>query len=99
MDGATIFAETGPLSLGAGDQVMIASKLIPDEQTQGDTIAKFKTRFHPNDTEREYGPFTMSNPTSVRFTGRQVRMRVEGDRLASWRVGTMRLDVTARGRR
>ena len=99
MDGATIFAETGPLSLGAGDQVMIASKLIPDEQTQGDTIAKFKTRFHPNDTEREYGPFTMSNPTSVRFTGRQVRMRVEGDRLASWRVGTMRLDVTPRGRR
>jgi len=99
VDGATIFAETGPLSLGAGDQVMIASKLIPDEQTQGDTIAKFKTRFHPNDTEREYGPFTMSNPTSVRFTGRQVRMRVEGDRLASWRVGTMRLDVTPRGRR
>jgi len=97
--GATIFAETGPLSLGAGDQVMIASKLIPDEKTQGDTIAKFKTRFHPNDVEREYGPFTMSNPTSVRFTGRQVRMRVEGDRLAAWRVGTMRLDVAPRGRR
>lgn len=98
-DGDTIFAETGPLSLGNGDQVMIASKLIPDEQTQGDTIAKFKTRFHPNDVEREYGPYSMANPTSVRFTGRQVRMRIEGDRLASWRVGTMRLDVLPRGRR
>jgi hypothetical protein len=99
VDGATVFAETGPLSLGAGDQVMIASKLIPDEQTQGDTIARFKTRFHPNDVEREYGSYTMSTPTSVRFTGRQVRMRIEGDRLAKWRVGTMRLDVTPRGTR
>tara|TARA_R110000868_G_scaffold266297_6_gene525359 strand:- start:199 stop:1269 length:1071 start_codon:yes stop_codon:yes gene_type:complete len=97
--GAAIFAESGPISLGAGDQVMAATSMIPDEATQGDVTATFKTRFHPNDTERSYGPYSMANPTDVRFTGRQIRMRVDGARLANWRVGTMRLDVTPGGRR
>jgi hypothetical protein len=98
-DGALVFAESGPISLGAGDQVMKATSLIPDEGTQGDVTATFKTRFHPNDVERSYGPYTMSNPTSVRFTGRQVRMRVEAAQLADWRVGVMRLDAVPGGRR
>jgi hypothetical protein len=98
-EGASIFAESGPISIGVGDQVMTATSLIPDETTQGDVTATFKTRFHPNDVERSYGPYSMANPTDVRFTGRQVRMRVDGARLANWRVGTMRLDVTPGGRR
>ena len=98
-EGATIFAESGPISLGAGDQVMSATMLIPDEGTQGDVTATFKTRFHPNDTERSYGPYTMATPTDVRFTGRQVRMRVEGERLANWRVGVMRIEAKAGGLR
>lgn len=98
-DGATVFAESGPISLGAGDNVMAATMLIPDEKTQGDVSATFKTRFHPNDTIRSYGPYSMANPTSVRFTGRQVQMRVEGERLADWRVGIMRLDAKPGGLR
>ena len=98
-DGAAIFAESGPISIGSGDQVMAVREVIPDEKTLGDVTATFKTRFHPTDTERTYGPYNMSNPTSVRFTGRQVRMRIEGERLSSWRVGIMRLDAEARGRR
>lgn len=98
-DSADVFAESGPISLGAGDNVMSATMLIPDEKTQGDVSATFRTRFHPNDTQRTYGPYSMSNPTSVRFTGRQIRMRVDGARLADWRVGIMRLDATAGGLR
>ena len=98
-EGADVFAESGPISLGAGDNVMSATMLIPDELTQGDVEATFKTRFHPNDDERSYGPYAMANPTSVRFTGRQVRMRVEGAKLADWRVGVMRLDATAGSKR
>jgi hypothetical protein len=41
----------------------------------------------------------MANPTSVRFTGRQLRMRIEGVNLADWRVGTMRVEVSGRGKR
>jgi hypothetical protein len=98
-EGASVFAETGPISLGAGDQVMKVTQLIPDEANQGDVTATFKTRFHPNDTERSYGPYTMANPTDVRFTGRQVRMRIDGSVLTEWKVGTMRINAVGGGRR
>lgn len=98
-DGASVFAESGPISLGNGDQVMKVTQLIPDEGTQGDVTATFKTRFYPNDVERSYGPYTMANPTDVRFTGRQIRMRIDGARLADWRAGTMRVHTVAGGRR
>lgn len=99
VDGADIFAESGPIGIGNGDQVLSATKLIPDELTQGDVTATFKTKFNPNDVERSYGPYAMANPTSVRFTGRQIKMRVDGARLADWRVGIMRLDAIAGGLR
>lgn len=98
-DGATIYAESGPISIGNGDQIMSVKQLIPDELSLGDVSATFKTRFHPTDTERNYGPYSMANPTSVRFAGRQVRMRIEGAQLARWRAGTMRIEATARGGR
>jgi len=96
---STPYAETGPISIGAGDNLMNVVELIPDEKTQGDVSATFKTRFYPNGAESEYGPFSMSNPTSVRFQGRQVRMRVEGSVATDWRVGIMRLDARQGGRR
>ena len=96
---ATPFAETGPISIGVGDQVMSVTELIPDEKTLGDVNATFKTRFYPTDTESSHGPFNMANPTSVRFTGRQVRMRVSGNSASDWRVGVMRLDAISGGRR
>ena len=71
------YVESNPISLGNGDQVMRVTDLIPDENTQGNVRLFFKTRFHPNDEERTYGAFDPSNPTSVRFTGRQMRMRIE----------------------
>ena len=98
-DGDMPHAESGPISLGNGDRVMVARELIPDEATQGDVTATFRTRFYPNDTERDYGPYTMGAPTSVRFTGRQVRMRIDGAATADWRWGVPRLDVKEGGGR
>lgn len=98
-DNETTFAETGPISIGVGDQIAKVTKLVTDEITQGDVNVTFKTRFHPNATETTHGPFTPANPTSVRFSGRQLRMRVEGQRPTAWKVGNMRIDATAGGRR
>jgi len=95
----TPFAESGPFRFGSGDQVMSVTEMLPDEKSQGDVSATFKTRFYPNGTERSYGPYSMSNPTSLRFTGRQVRMRIEGARMSDWRVGINRVDVVNGGRR
>ena len=98
-DNSTVFAETGPIMLGNGDQVMKVNNLIPDEKTQGDVQLTFKTRFNPNDVERSYGPYDPTNPTSLRFSGRQVRMRVDQDQAVDWRVGIMRLETIPGGRR
>jgi len=92
-DSATVFCESGPMQIGSGDRLVVARSLIPDEKTQGDVTATFKTRNYPNGSEVSYGPFTMTNPTSVRFQGREVSMRITGDVATDWRAGTMRLDV------
>lgn len=96
-DGLPVFAETGPISIGAGDNVVSINKLYPDELTQGDVTATFKTRFYPNGGESTHGPYTMTAPTSVRFTGRQFRLRVDGSVLTDWRWGIARVDAMQRG--
>jgi hypothetical protein len=98
-DGATLFAESGPIQIGNGDNVMSIREVIPDEQTLGEAVVSFKTRLYPTGTESTFGPFTAANPTSVRFSGRQVNMKVTGAVLADWRIGVMRLDAVAGGKR
>ena len=78
---------------------MKVTSLIPDEGTQGDVTVTFKTRFYPNGAETSFGPYSTANPTSVRFTGRQVRIRIDAARSADWRAGIMRIEAKAGGKR
>lgn len=98
-DSESLFCESGPVQIGAGDNLMAVKELIPDELNQGDVTATFKTRLYPNGVESTHGPYSMSNPTSVRFTARQVKMRVQSNGNNNWRVGTMRIDAAQGGRR
>lgn len=98
-DGAQPYVESGPVQIGNGDMVMHATMLIPDEKTAGDVRVKFKTKFYPNAAEQTFGPYSMSSPTDVRFAGREVKMRIEPAVNDAWRVGTMRLDAVAGGKR
>jgi hypothetical protein len=91
-DGQTLFAESGPVELGAGDRVMTLTGLIPDEKSSGDVQVRFSTKLYPNATEYNYGPYTLNSPTSVRLTGRQVAVKIEGVDLTDWRVGVIRFD-------
>jgi hypothetical protein len=96
------YAETGPISLGNGDKVMRVTSLIPDELIQGNVKVTFKSRFHPNTDETTHGPYSITSHHGVvpiRFTGRQVRMRIEGLHLSSWRAGIMRIEVSPGGKR
>lgn len=97
--GAMPYLEGGPIEPGNGDQVTYATRLIPDEKTAGDVTATFKTKFYPNGAESNFGPYSLSSPTDVRFGGRQIKVRYTGSRLADWRVGVPRLDVTLGGKR
>lgn len=98
-DGALIYAESGPIQLGNGDNVMHVTSVLMDEITSGDVQVAFLTRFYPNDTERSYGPYLPGPPTDARFSGRQVKMRVEAVRNAAWRLGTVRLEAKQGGLR
>jgi hypothetical protein len=92
-DTSVPFAETGPIAIGSGDRLMKVTQVIPDEKTQGDVNLIFKTRNYPNGAETTHGTYSTANPTSVRFQGRQVRMKVEANQNSDWRVGIMRLDA------
>ena len=98
-DGSTLFAESGPVQLGNGDNIMSVRQVVPDEQTLGEAVVSFKTRNYPTDTQSTFGPYTAANPTSVRFSGRQVNMVVTGAVLADWRVGIFRLEAIPAGKR
>lgn len=98
-DSQTIFAESGPVELGAGDRVLSLNGLIPDEKTLGDVKVKFSTKFYPTGTQYNYGPYSMNNPTSLRITGRQIAARIEGNTLSDWRLGTIRFDGKLGGMR
>ena len=91
--------ESGPITLGSGQNIVRVNEIIPDEGTQGQVSLTFKTRFYPNGTETSHGPFTLANPTGARFQGRQVRMLINGSEVNNWRAGKMRLNVVEGGRR
>lgn len=98
-DGALPFAESGPFQIGNGDNILYINELIPDERNQGSVSATFKTRYYPNGDETSYGPYSLTNPTSVRFNGRQIKMRVTTTTPSNWRVGIQRLNAVPGGRR
>lgn len=93
-----VYAETGPIWLGGG-QVVTATNIIPDEKTQGDVDLTIKARLYPNGAETTFGPYSTTNPTNVRLTGRQLRLRIDGARATSWRWGVPRFEVNVRGNR
>ena len=98
-DGGSVYAESGPMEIGNGDNIMSVRQVIPDEQTLGEVQISFKTRFYPMDTEYTYGPYSAAIPTDVRFSGRQVKIRYTGAVLEDWRVGVNRIEAVAAGKR
>ena len=61
--------------------------------------ATFKVKNYPTGTETTNGPFTLANPTNVRFKAREVKFRVDTARNTDWRVGIMKMYVKAGGMR
>jgi hypothetical protein len=92
LDAGLSYAETGPIEMGSGDNLSVVTSIIPDTINNGDVTASFTTRLYPASTETTYGPYTMTSPTSVRFTGRQIKMKIIGGN-TDWRVGDMRVEV------
>ncbi len=87
------YLESGPIDLGAADRTMDVMNYIPDEETAGDVELTLKFKMYPNDPEFTFGPFTAANPSNVRTTGRQMKVRYSAVTASDWRVGVPKLDV------
>ena len=98
-DSGILFAESGPLEIGQGDNIMSVRQVIPDEQTLGEVVVSFKSRLYPMATETTHGPYPAAQPTDVRFSGRLVKVKYTGAVLEDWRVGVSKLDIVAMGKR
>ena len=92
LEAGQAYAETGPIEMGMGDSLSVVTSIIPDTVNNGDVTASFTTRLYPSASETVHGPFTLNSPTSVRFTGRQIKMKIIGGG-DDWRVGDMRVEV------
>ena len=105
--GAAPYAETGPLQfapLAASYQaltpgVFVATKFVPDDTLIGDVTATFKAKFYPDGPETVIGPLTLTPKVDVRFSARQVKMRIAGVRADDWRFGIGTLEVNGRQER
>lgn len=92
-DASPVFAESAPSMIGAGDRLSVVTRIIPDEVNLGDVQVTFKTRLYPTGVESTHGPYAAAEPTSVRFTGRQVAMRIDAQTPSAWRVGVFRAET------
>lgn len=111
------FVESGPFEIGNGDSFGHVLQIYPDlevfdpppsgvpvpeSESLGQATVTFKVEDYPQAPERIFGPFSLSNPTSVRFNARQIRIRVQQstpDGVELWRLGDLRLDIRAGGKR
>ncbi len=97
--GAQPFAQSGPFEIGQGDNVVSVMRIIPDERNAGDVAVTLKSRFYPNAAETVHGPYSMTSPTDVRITGRQVSVLYTADDNADFRIGSFRYDARVGGKR
>lgn len=91
-------AATGPMELGEGERVMSVQYMYPDEKSAGDVTGQIISSFYPNGTETTSASFNMANPTSLRVTGRQMRLVLTSTADGTdWRVGLPRFTVVPGG--
>ena len=93
------YAQSGPIELGDGDRLVSATKYIPDITSTGDGTLTFSYQMYPTSTASTTSSITLSEPTSIRFQGRQFTMKVTSASAASWNLGVPRIQMQATSRR
>lgn len=99
-----VFAQSAPIELGNGDQIMSVVQMIPDGCPNVPTCTQvsFDLQFTPQGPSTAKGPYFFSRAdgyADARFTARQVRLKVEATQDAPFRFGTLRLEGRLGGRR
>ena len=93
------FAQSGPIELGDGDRLVSATKYIPDITSTGDGTLIFSYQMYPTSTPSTTSSITLSEPTSIRFQGRQFTMKVSSASANAWNLGVPRIQMQPTSRR
>jgi hypothetical protein len=104
-DGSALpsYAESNDFDIDAGDEVQFLSRYVPDFDQSGNVYVRILTRKWPGSAFTTKGPYlvTASSPKiDLRARGRQAVFRVDTSTTgATWRLGTVRLQIKPDGRR
>jgi hypothetical protein len=106
-----IYLETAPMEIGQGDHIANVHRVVQDTGRQDDldpllnsdaVEVEFDYRFSPESAKQTAGPYQFDverGYTDVRFSGRQVVMRVKQIKDQLWRIGKYRLEFKQGGKR
>jgi hypothetical protein len=98
------FITAAPFDIGDGDENLEIVGIVPDFHDLSGTLSIYLlTKYYPNDSETENGPYEATRSTTridTRVDGRQVGWRYESDVVDGYfRLGAVRLDIQVGGRR
>jgi hypothetical protein len=101
--GTSVFLESGPTELVPGERLTWLNQVIHDESDNANRLQlSLLTKFTPEGTETTRGPYQLSAAngyTDVRAQGRAYKVRLEEVSSGAWKLGTLRMDVRAGGKR
>jgi len=98
------FVQSSPMLIGqGGDSVVVANTMVTDDGLDGQNFLRYDVDVRPNPETgwTPHGPYypNAAGYTDVRFTGREVRLRVSAEEAKDWRLGVVRIDIKPGGRR
>jgi hypothetical protein len=91
-----VYAETGDVQLGEGDQAVCVRSVSPDVVNPGNVQFHFFGQWEPEDVLEDYGVYQQQRSDGVidaLFEARAIRMRVEAAADGPWELGRVRLDM------
>lgn len=98
-----VYCLSGPIQIGAADRIMAVNQLLIDEDadTSGTVGVSFQLRANPNQSPTTVGPYVVGSNgfTDVRFTARQVEIKVQAQKDGRFDYGILRADMRPGGRR
>ena len=97
------YLTSGPVELVPGERLVWLNQVLFDETGSTDNVQfTIGTRFTPEGEAYSFGPYLMENDsgyTDVRAQGRHYTFSFTATEQAPWRLGDLRVDVQAAGRR
>lgn len=100
---STVSLTSGPTELVPGERLVWLNQIIHDESESADHLSlTIQTKFTPEGTEYEAGPYTLdasNGYTDVRAQGRAYKLHFEETASGNWKLGSLRVNVQAAGKR